>query len=118
MRGIAAWSFGVFIVAVLLGVLGCKSDEETNPATVPPNTVVMSSSTFSPATITVQRTTTITWRNDDSIVHTSTSDSTGWDTGDIPAGGSRTTTFSTAGTFRYHCTYHRTMGMVGTVIVQ
>jgi plastocyanin len=123
MKGIAAWLSGVFIGAVLLGVLGCKSDSgnpygSNPPSNIPPNTVVMSSSLFNPATITVQRTTTITWRNDDGAVHTSTSDSTGWDTGDIPPGANRTTTFSTPGTFRYHCTYHRSMGMVGTIIVQ
>ena len=88
---------------VILAALGCKSDA--------PNS-------FNPATLTVARGTTITWRNDDSSVHTATSDITGWDTGDMPRGATKTTLFSTAGAFKYHCTYHRAMGMVGTIIVQ
>jgi len=107
---------------VILGMFGCKSDSE-NPGTsgqsnLPPNTIAMSASVFSPATITVTAGTTITWQNFDNIVHTSTSDSTGWNTGDIQPGASKTAVFNTQGTFKYHCTYHRAMGMVGTVIVQ
>ncbi len=109
---------------VLVGVLGCKSDSSSPygtsspPANIPPNTVIMSSMAFNPSSITVARGTTITWRNDDGAAHTSTSDSAGWDTGNMTAGATRTTTFNTPGTFRYHCTYHQAMGMVGTVTVQ
>jgi plastocyanin len=73
---------------------------------------------FSPATITVPAGTTVTWKNNDAYAHTSTSDTGVWDTGNVAAGASTTTTFSTAGTFPYHCTYHAAMGMKGTVIVQ
>jgi plastocyanin len=90
----------------------------TQPSNVPPNTVVMSGMSFTPASITIQRGTTITWRNDDTFIHTSTSDSTGWNTGDVAGHASATTQFNTAGTFRYHCVYHQAMGMVGTVVVQ
>ena len=115
---------GATIAFVILGVWGCKSDSSspygttTAPSSPSPNTVVMGSGSFSPASITVTRGTTITWRNDDGVAHTSTSDSTGWDTGNTSPGASKTTTFNTPGTFRYHCTYHRAMGMVGTIIVQ
>lgn len=122
------WGLAIFISVslgiVLVGVVGCKSDyaspygTNNSPANIPPNTVVMGSMSFNPATMTVARGTTVTWRNDDGAAHTSTSDSTGWDTGNMPAGASRTTTFNIAGTFRYHCTYHRSMGMVGTITVQ
>jgi len=115
---------GTMTCFVIFGMLGCKSDSANpygnNPApsTAPPNTVVMGSSSFNPAALTVARGATVTWRNDDGAAHTSTSDSTGWDTGDMQSGVSRTTVFSTPGTFRYHCTYHRAMGMVGTITVQ
>ena len=61
---------GVMIGCVIVGMFGCKSDSAnpygTNlaPSTVPPNTVVMSASSFSPASLTVSRGTTVTWRND------------------------------------------------------
>jgi plastocyanin len=112
---------GTMIGFVILGLLGCKSNSygtNPTPSNIPPNTVVMSSSSFNPATLTVAKGTTVTWRNDDGVVHTSTSDNTGWDTGDMQRGANRTTAFNTAGTFKYHCTYHRAMGMVGTIIVQ
>jgi plastocyanin len=112
---------GTMIGFVILGALGCKSDSPNSspaPSNIPPNTVVMGSRSFNPATLTVARGTTVTWRNDDGAVHTSTSDNTGWDTGDMQSGANSTTVFNTTGTFKYHCTYHRAMGMVGTIIVQ
>ncbi len=85
----------------------------------PANTVNMQNVSFVPNTLTITKGTTITWQNKDSYSHTSTSDTPGlWDTGDIPGGSSKTTTFNTAGTFHYHCTYHASMGMTGTIIVQ
>jgi hypothetical protein len=87
-------------------------------STPPPNTVLMVGMVFTPATITVSAGTTITWKNNDGIAHTSTSDSGVWDTGNMAAGASTTTTFSTAGSFPYHCTYHSNMGMKGIVIVK
>jgi len=107
--------------------MGCSKDS-SNPygssstapaaATAPPNTVLMSGMTFSPATITITVGTTVTWKNNDGIAHTSTSDTGVWDTGNMAAGASTTTTFNKAGTFPYQCTYHASMGMRGTVIVQ
>src|SRR5512146_271193 len=67
------------------------------PTAVPANTVLMSGMAFSPATITITVGTTVTWKNTDGIAHTSTSDTGVWDTGNIAAGGSATTTFNTAG---------------------
>ncbi len=112
---------GTMIGFMIFGVLGCKSDSPYSspaPSNIPPNTVVMSSSSFNPATLTVARGTTVTWLNSDSSVHTSTSDNTVWDTGDMQPGVSRTTVFNTPGTFKFHCVYHGTMGMVGTITVQ
>jgi plastocyanin len=77
---------------------------------------VISSSAFGPASITVSVGTTVTWRNNDGVAHTATSDAGTWDTGNIPGGGSASRTFSTAGSFPYHCTFHS--GMRGTVVVQ
>ena len=111
----------IAISAMLAGFLGCSGNSygtNSPPSNIPPNTVVMRSESFFPNSMTIARGTTITWRNDDRETHTSTSDNTGWDTGDIPAGATRATTFNTAGTFAYHCTYHRAMGMVGSITVQ
>lgn len=116
--------FAAFAVTVM-GMAGCmKSDYSTNPygttskATTPPapNTVGMVGTAFSPSSITVSRGTVVSWRNDDNVSHTSTSDTGLWDTGEITPGSTKTTTFNSAGTFKFHCTYHSMM--TGTVVVQ
>ncbi len=123
MKKYAAISLVVFLVAFWAGCTkssgyGYSSPTAPNPPAAPPNTVVMSASTFSPTTLTVSVGTTVTWQNDDSYAHTSTSDNGVWDTGNIAARGSAKTTFNTAGTFPYHCIYHVAMGMKGTIVVK
>jgi plastocyanin len=71
---------------------------------------------YSPNPIAVTVGGTVTWTNTDAIAHTSTSDTGVWNSGTIAAGASFTATFTTAGTFTYHCNFHP--GMVGTVMVQ
>jgi plastocyanin len=58
----------------------------------------------------------VTWVNTDSIPHTSTSDASGWNSGTLAPGQQFNFTFSTNGTFHYHCAIHP--AMIGTVIVQ
>lgn len=114
--------------AFLFGISAC-SNNSNNPyggssgtgtgGGPPPNTILMQNLTFSPSSKTITKGTTLTWQNKDGFTHTSTSDIAGlWDTGDIVGGASKSVTFSTAGTFHYHCTYHSSMGMTGTIIVQ
>jgi hypothetical protein len=58
----------------------------------------------------------VTWTNGDGVGHTATADGGSFDTGTIGGGGSDSVTFSTAGTFAYHCTIHP--AMTGTISVQ
>jgi plastocyanin len=53
--------------------------------------------------------------NEDGTAHTVTSDTSLFDSGYIAAGGSWTYTFTSTGTYRYHCTYHS--WMAGIVVV-
>jgi LPXTG-motif cell wall-anchored protein len=73
---------------------------------------------FQPSTVTISVGQSVTWSNNASDPHTSTSDSGAWDSGTVNAGGSFTHTFNSVGTFAYHCTFHVALGMVGTVVVQ
>ena len=121
MNAKAGWLFVAALFTIFGESAGCKSDDVQTPSgntTPPANTVFMASTSFNPVTITVQNGTTITWKNNDATNHTSTSDSTGWDTGTVAPGASAQIAFNTPGTFHYHCTFHQAMGMVGTVIVQ
>ncbi len=78
--------------------------------------VSISGFAFSPASLTAKQNTKVTWTNNDSVTHTVTSDTGLFDSGNIPAGGTYNYTFSTAGTYAYHCTIHP--NMKGTVMVQ
>jgi plastocyanin len=64
---------------------------------------------FSPQSITVAVGDTVTWTNADVQGHTATADDASFDTGTIGGGTSKTVTFSTAGTFAYHCRIHPAM---------
>ena len=70
---------------------------------------------FSPTTISIPAGGSVTWRNSDTVDHTTTSDTNLWN-GSLGVGASFSRTFATAGTFPYACTVHS--GMSGRVIVQ
>lgn len=75
---------------------------------------------FSPASLTIKAGTTVTWMNTTSVPHTVTSDDgKSFDSGSanpINQGGTFKFTFTTPGTFAYHCTFHPFMK--ATIIVQ
>ncbi len=83
--------------------------------------VSISNMAFVPASLTVTAGTVVTWTNNDTMEHTVTSDTGLFESGALSTpglysnGGTFSYTFSTAGTYHYHCTYHS--GMVATVIV-
>jgi plastocyanin len=76
--------------------------------------VSIKSFAFNPGTIAVSAGSTVTWTNSDATEHTVTFDS-GPDCGKVPTSGTASASFSTAGTFAYHCTIHPSMK--GTVTV-
>ena len=93
---------GVALGGVLaLGVVGSVLAAE-EPVTI-------ENFAFDPADLTVSVGDTITWSNKDSAAHTATADGGSFDTGTIAAGSSKSVTFSTAGTFAYHCKIHASM---------
>ena len=71
---------------------------------------------FSPSTITITAGDTVTWTNADPVVHTATSTSGAFDSGDLEQGESYSLTFTTPGTYDYLCTPHPTM--TGRIVVQ
>jgi len=72
--------------------------------------------TFAPSPIKVAAGTTVTWTNTGISTHTVTADDgTSFDSGAIQRGDEWSFTFSKAGTFAYHCTFHN--WMKGTVVV-
>ena len=70
---------------------------------------------FTPVQVTVPVGGRVNWSNQDSVGHTTTSDTGIWN-GNLGAGGSFSRTFDAAGTYSYSCTVHA--GMNGRVVVQ
>jgi plastocyanin len=95
-----------------------NSSSSSTSSSTPTSTdkVTISNFSFSPASITVKKGTTVTWTNNDTTAHTATSDNVGiFDSGTLENGKTYSHTFDTAGTFKYHCTFHSDMH--GTVTV-
>jgi plastocyanin len=86
------------------------------PALAADEAVTIAGFAYDPATITVSVGDSVTWTNNDGVVHTATADNGSFDTGTIGDGASGSVTFSAAGTFAYHCTIHSSMA--GTVVVE
>ncbi|MEV4443758.1 cupredoxin family copper-binding protein [Streptomyces sp. NPDC049577] len=68
--------------------------------------VSISDFSFQPQDLSVKPGDTVVWTNADNVKHTTTSDSGAWDSGLLAKGQSFSETFTTAGTYTYHCTPH------------
>ncbi len=80
------------------------------------NSVTLQNFAFSPVNITVQKGTTVTWTNQDSVTHTVTADSgPSPNSQPLAKGDSYSYTFDSVGTFSYHCTPHPYMKATVTV---
>lgn len=114
----------VLLLAVILGLLGCGSDNSysgnsgaATGADVPFDAeVTMGQRNFVPQTLTIEAGETVRWTNKSAVSHTVTSQDNLFDSGTIRPGGIFSYTFSTPGQYQYVCTIHA--GMAGTVIVR
>ncbi len=126
------------IVIVLLLAAGCGSTSNgyntsttNNPPACTLSSAVSATSVsasdangnyiFTPSCIKVSSGQTVTWTNTGAMIHTATSDSGApvtFDSGNLSPGQTFAVTFTTPGTIGYHCIYHVSLGMKGTVIVQ
>jgi plastocyanin len=70
---------------------------------------------FGPATVTVKPGTTVTWAQQDEDQHTVTADDASFASTPLITGATFTHTFTTPGTYHYHCAIHPFMH--GTVVV-
>lgn len=64
---------------------------------------------FSPPTLGLATGSPVMWSNNTAATHTATDDGGAWTTGPVSPGQTVTVTFSTPGTFPYHCTFHPDM---------
>jgi plastocyanin len=110
VRGAARLLVPVVVLVIVIAGLTAA------PAMAADSGVSISGFAFDPSTITVHVGDTVAWTNSDGVAHTATADDASFDTGHIGAGTtSSPITFTTAGTFAYHCAIHSSMH--GTVVV-
>mgnify|MGYP002336399323 CR=1 FL=1 len=103
----------IFMAPMFIACSKESNDSITN--TNDPNTITMKNMVFSPSRLEVSMGTTVTWVNDDNMVHTVTSDDGFFSSGDLQPGQKFTYRFSDAGQYNYHCDRHA--GMTGAVVV-
>jgi plastocyanin len=110
-------------VAALLGPSASPAAAQPTPAASvtrlakvegPP--VTIDNFTFSPATLTVASGTTVTWTNQDDMVHTVTAADRAFSSKGLETGDTYSYTFTTPGTYTYFCALHPRR--TATVIVQ
>jgi plastocyanin len=109
----------VLVMTLLLHTSGCLSVAQS-PAPGGPS--VMKEFEFTPKEIKVKAGTTVTWMNAGTTAHSATAIDKSFNTRNLQPGETRSVTFSTPGTFVYHCVFHGNpddqSGMIGTVIVE
>ena len=104
------------LVGGLVFVLSLAGLRASQSASAQSMQVAINNFSFQPASLTVPVGTTVTWSNQDSVAHTTTSDTGVWGSGNLTTGASFSFAFNRAGTFHYHCMIHP--NMMGTIVVQ
>lgn len=115
-----AVALGLFLLA---GCGGSKSSNNSMNPTSSGNTPVMAASVsivnfaFSPNVVHLKVGGTVTWTNKDASPHTVTDLGGSFDSGSLATDQTFKRTFTTAGTYTYHCTIHSTMASA-TIVVE
>ncbi len=130
-RALKRHLFGLVFVSILILwlILGIATptfaiiEEEppalSQPPPAPPpqsTNVNIQNFAFNPDTLTVSVGTTLTWTNLDSAPHTVTSDDNLFDSGNLNQNATFSRTFTTPGTYAYHCSIHPFM--TAKIVVQ
>src|SRR3712207_5266218 len=77
--------------------------------------VAMEDNAFVPTTVITPVGTSVIWHNTGTTRHTATADNGAFDTGRVDPGAQATYTFTTPGTYTYHCTFQPKM--VGQIVI-
>jgi plastocyanin len=125
-------NFGAFVLrAAVAGIAVCTllalpalaraaQGNSVTPATqmakVEGPQVTIDNFTFSPATLTVPSGTTVTWTNQDDMVHTVTETNRSFSSKGLETGDTYSHTFTAPGTYTYFCALHPRM--TATVVVK
>lgn len=109
--------FAAFIILASCNKSGSGSyGNNNNNNNTGGNAVSIKGFAFSVTSLKVAAGTKVTWTNNDAATHTVTADDNSFNSGDIAPGATYSRTFTTAGTYNYHCIYHG--NMKAAVVVQ
>jgi len=124
----AALALVLALVALLMTGLGFRSVHADSPV-VPVaeldiafetdqavHQIAVRDHTFDPEVMTITVGSIVSWTNVGETVHTTTSDEGYWNWTLVP-GASFAVRFLSPGTYPYHCVFHRSGGMTGTIVV-
>ena len=114
MKGTRLVVLMVLLMSVLLAA--CSSAAPTAAPQQNANEISIKGFAFNPGTLTVKVGTTVKWTNNDSVIHTVTSDTGLFDSGDLANGAVFSYTFTKAGEYPYHCVPHSSQ-MSGKIVV-
>src|SRR5262245_58279580 len=107
----------VLLVCLTIATLACgKSSSPTSRSSGSLVTVNINNSVYSPNPATIKVGQQVNWKNNDSITHTATLEGMFNNVISPMSAQGAPVTFSSAGTFNYHCTLHP--GMNGSIVVQ
>ena len=114
------------IVVALIFVSACGQSSSSTMPTPPigggssvsivSGSRTLTTTAYNPNPVTISAGMSVTWINNDTIAHTSTSDNGIWDSGSLGPGASFNRAFPSPGTFTYHCAIPP--NMIGTVTVR
>ena len=110
----------ILVVTILLHTSGSVSIAQSPaPGGI---TVTMKEFEFTPREVKVKVGATVTWTNTGTTAHSATAIDKAFNTRNLQPGETKSVTFSTPGTFVYHCVFHGNpddkSGMIGTVVVE
>jgi plastocyanin len=106
--------------AVPIAALLAVAFAEQGAALAATTNVSMTNYVFTPKAASVTVGDNVVWKNNTtSTPHTTTSDTplSLWDSATVSPGTTFSYTFTAAGTYPYHCNFHQSLGMVGSVAV-
>lgn len=104
----------LFSFVFLTGCYHAPNALEDQPI-IETDSVIIDNFSYSPPRIMIEAGDTVSWVNQDSAIHTVTSENN-FDSGDIEQGDRYSHTFDQPGIIEYTCTYHPSM--VGQIIIE
>jgi plastocyanin len=115
MKKLVLVSLTVVIITAFVAAAGCGTTVTPSATPTPANAVIIKNFAFNPATLTVNKGTTVTWTDEDSATHTISSDQF-TSSGNLNKGDLYQFQFNTTGTYDYICGIHPTMK--GKIVVE